>query len=124
MLIYMQHVMQSVAVDFARRLAKSRGITFCFYESYVDKDGTRVYKDRNGKIVKAENGFYDSKDGSIHIDLNAGSYGRGSVLFTVAHELTHFIQDWSPKHYKQLCNILMKGYAVKGQSVDELVAIW
>ena len=88
----------------------------------VGSEGTRVYKDRNGKIVKAENGFYDSKDSAIHIDLNAGSYGRGSVLFTVAHELTHFIQDWSPKHYKQLCNILMKGYAAKGQSVDELVA--
>ena len=90
----------------------------------VGSEGTRVYKDRNGKIVKAENGLYDSKDGSIHIDLNAGSYGRGSVLFTVAHELAHFIQDWSPKHYKQLCNILMKGYAAKGQSVDEQVAIW
>ena len=88
----------------------------------VGSEGTRVYKDRNGKIVKAENGFYDSKDGSIHIDLNAGSYGRGSVLFTVAHELAHFIQDWSPKHYKQLCNILMKEYTAKGQSVDELVA--
>lgn len=112
---------QSVGVEFAERLAKSRGITFYFYESYVNENGDWVYKDKNGNIVKAENGFYDPSDGSIHIDLNAGYDGKGTVLFTISHELVHFIKDWSPKHFKQMANILMKEYRQKNVPVDTLV---
>ena len=112
---------QSVGVEFAERLAKSRGITFYFYESYINENGGRVYKDKNGNEVKAENGFYDPSDGSIHIDLNAGFDGKGTVLFTISHELVHFIKDWSPKHFKRLANILMQGYAQKNVPVDTLV---
>ncbi len=113
--------MQEVGVDFAKRLAASRGMTIYFYESYI-KDGKRVYKDANGKIVEADNGFYDPKTGAIHIDLNAGEYGHGTVLFTIAHELTHFVRGTAPAQYKKLCSLLMKGYKAKGQSVSELVA--
>lgn len=73
-----------------------------------------------GKEVKAPNGWYDRKDGSIHIDLNAGDGGRGTVLFTLSHELTHFIEEWSPKKYKVLADFLIKEYE-KGQSMDALV---
>ena len=94
-------------------MAKSRGITFYFYESYVDENGNRVYKDKNGNIVKAENGFYDPSDGSTYIDLNAGYDGKGTVLFTISHELVHFIKDWSPKYFRKLADILMQGYRKK-----------
>lgn len=87
------------------------------------KDGVRVYKDRNGKVVKAENGFYDPSDRSIHIDLNAGSFGRGTVLFTISHEFVHFMKDTSPQHFEKLADLLVKGYAKQGQSVDDLIAL-
>lgn len=44
-----------------------------------------------------------------------------SVMFTIAHELTHFIQDWSPTRYRKLCSILMEGFAQSNQSVKQLI---
>ncbi len=73
-----------------------------------------------GQEVLAGNGYYDPRDGSIHIDLKAGDEGS-AMLSTIAHELTHFIQDWSPEKYRTFCRILMEGYSDRGQSVKELV---
>ena len=90
-----------------------------FFNSYVNDNGSRVYKDKNGVERPAPNGWY-SKDGSIYIDLNAGNKGEGYVLFTLAHELTHFIEQWSPQKYKILADFLVENYE-KGQSMDKLV---
>ena len=89
------------------------------FPTYLNEKGQRVYKDKNGKEVKAPNGWY-SKDGSIHIDLNAGNKGSGFVLFTLSHELTHFIEQWSPRKYKVLADFLVENYE-NGQSMDKLV---
>lgn len=90
-----------------------------FFESYRNDKGQLVYKDKHGNEVKAPNGWYE-QDGSIHIDLNAGAKGQGLVLFTLAHELTHFIEQWSPQKYKILADFLVENYE-KGQSMDKLV---
>lgn len=103
------------------QLSKALGVEFYVYESYVNESGQRVYKDASGNEVHAPNGFYDPKDGSIHIDLNAGADGKGTMLFTIAHELTHFIRQWSPAKFKVLANFLINQYGEKGVSVEELV---
>ena len=95
------------------------GGSIYFYESY-EKGKRRVYKDENGIERSAPNGWYSKGDGSIHIDLNAGKEGHGFVLFTLAHELTHFIEQWSPRKYKVLADFLVENYE-KGQSMDALV---
>ena len=46
---------------------------------------------------------------------------KGTVLFTVAHELTHFIKDWSSVKYRALADALVKQYQKQGVSVSELV---
>lgn len=91
-----------------------------FFESYLNSEGKRVFKNENGEEVSAPNGWYDPKDGSIHIDLNAGNKGQGYVLFTLSHELTHFIEQWSEEKYKVLADFLVKNYE-KGHTMDELV---
>ena len=96
------------------------GGSIYFFESYRNAKGQLVYKDSSGKEVKAPNGWYSEKDGSIHIDLNSGRAGNGLVLYTLSHELTHFIEQWSPKKYKVLADFLIENYE-KGQSVDALV---
>ena len=111
---------QKVVVDFAERLADKKGMTFYFYRSHVNADGRRVYKNAAGQEVTAGNGYYDPRDSSIHIDLNAGDEGS-AMLSTIAHELVHFIQDWSPEKYRIFCRILMEGYTVHGNSVREMV---
>ena len=103
------------------QLAAVLGTEFYVYESYVNEDGQRVYKDADGNEASAPNGFYDPETSAIHIDLNAGAEGNGTMIFTVAHELTHFIKHWSDDKFKVLANFLVKQYGEKDVSVSELV---
>ena len=100
--------------------SKALGIQVYVYESFV-KNGERVYKNGNGETVKAPNGFYDPETGAIHIDLNAGNFGQGTMLFTLAHELTHYIKQWSPVRFRVLTEAVLRAYSTKGQSVNALV---
>ena len=69
----------------------------------------------------ADNGFYDKSTGDIYIDLHAGMNGEGVILWTAAHELTHFIHQWSPAKFKVLADFLTAEYGKKGVDVRELV---
>lgn len=69
----------------------------------------------------APNGFYRSSDGTIHIDLNAGDNGQGTVAYAVAHETTHFIKDFSATKYQTYADILIEAAESKGISYDSLL---
>lgn len=113
---------ERVSLEVLEKLSESLGTDFVIFESYVGKDGHRYYKDENGKVRLAPNGYYDPATGKIHIDLHAGATGSDSViLFTAAHELTHHIKRWSPEKFKVLADFLMEQYGKAGQSVDALV---
>lgn len=93
------------------------------YES-VAKDGRRVFsKDIAGHKAgeSAPNGFYDPNTGAIYIDINAGNNGEGAMLWTVAHEMTHFIRQWSPEKFKVLADFLMQEYGKNGVDVQTLI---
>lgn len=92
-------------------IADALGVQIYVFESPVDAQGNRVGK----------NGWYDPDDGSIHIDLFAGSSGQGTMLFTAAHELTHFIRDQSPAKFQTLADFLMEQYGQKGISLQYLM---
>lgn len=74
----------------------------------------------DGKHI-GENGSYDPTTGTIRIDISAGADGRGTMLFTLAHELTHFMKEWSPAKYQTFSEFLLDNYAEKGVPVDLLV---
>ena len=111
---------QETAIGTMEKLSAAMGVNFYVFESYK-KDGKRLYIDENGVERPAPSGKYRGGSGEIYIDLNAGNQGQGIMLYTVAHELTHFIRDWSPAKFKTMADILMAGYAAQGQSVQELV---
>lgn len=102
---------QKVSLQTCEIVAKALGIDIHVFESEVNSEGKHV----------GDNGWYDPKDGSIHIDLYSGQNGEGVMVFTLAHELTHFIRDWSPKKFNVLSGFLAEQYAQKGQSVADLV---
>ena len=112
---------QGVSLETLDVLTKAIGKDIHIFESYKDENGNYVYKDANGNIKKSPNGFYDQKDGSIWIDLNAGNRGQGVMMYTVAHELTHFIKQWSPTKFKALADFLVEQYGKEGVSVHQLV---
>ena len=97
------------------------GGKYYFYESYVNGDGKRVYRNEAGNEVKAPNGFYKRSDGSIYIDLNAGEAGDGITLFTLPHELTHFIRQWSEAKFNVLADFLIEEYGKTDKDMDARV---
>lgn len=81
-----------------------------------------VYASTEAERAKgAPNGFYRSSDGTIHIDLNAGDNGQGTVAYVVAHEATHFIKDLSADKYQIYADILIEAVENKGISYDSLL---
>lgn len=111
---------QKTAVNTMKMLSEAFGISFHVYASRATESG-RVYTDKNGKTVKAPNGWYEPSTGDIYIDLNAGNSGQGTMMFTLAHELTHFIKDWSPEKYRVLGNMLTEKLTAQGKNIDELI---
>lgn len=79
---------QKAAVDFVQQFSKLTGLNFVLFQS--DLTGM------NGKYL----------DGKIWLDLNSGSIGEQAVLRTLGHELTHFIQDFSPAQYAEFRSFL------------------
>ena len=113
---------RKAAVNTAKFLSKlGIGGKYYFYESYVNDDGVRVYKDANGNEVEAPNGLYKDADGSIHIDLNAGDAGQGTALFTMGHELTHFIKAQSKSQFKVLGDLVAEAFDKTDLSMHERV---
>lgn len=68
------------------------------------------------------NGIYRKADGSIAIDLNAGDNGQGAVAYALAHETTHFIQDYSPAKFETYAELIIVAAESKGISYDSLLA--
>ncbi len=110
---------QETGIAALEQFSAALGLDFYVYESRENQGG-RVYTNAQGQVETAPNGYY--QDGKVYIDLNAGADGQGVVLFTAAHELTHFIREWSPARFKVLADLLMEQYARQGISVSELVA--
>lgn len=97
---------------------------FASEEGTVNGHKTRVLTEDLGGKKKgsvAPNGFYETRTGDIYIDLNAGNSGEGTILFTAAHELTHFVKQWSPQKFNDLADFVVQQLHGKGHDVDSLV---
>lgn len=92
-------------------VANAMGIQIHVFESKTDSKG----------VGTGKNGWFDPRDNSIHIDLHAGSQGADTMLFTAAHELTHFVKKWSPEKFRTLSDFLMGEYGRADVDVETLV---
>jgi Ni,Fe-hydrogenase III component G len=113
---------QKSGIEMMHKMSEMMGIRFNVFESWVE-NGKKYYLDENGKKVEGDpNGFYDTVTGEIYIDLNAGSDYSGTMVFTIAHEVTHFMRQWSPEHFRKIAEIVYQHGGMKG-SVSELAAL-
>ena len=120
-------------VEVARILHKlGLGTNFEFFESFKSKK-LKVKDKKTGKLVPARvfineagveeiapAGVYMKSDGTIRVDLNAYN-GRGLTLYALAHELTHFIEQWSPEKYEILAEYLVSTYYKTGITMHQRV---
>ena len=112
---------QKAGVDTAKFLNElGLGGEIVFFRSQK-VNGKWVYEGADGKYHAAQNGMYTGKDGRIYIDLNTFAGSRGATLYTLSHELTHFIENNSPEQYKILSDFLINEYDKTGKSMDERV---
>lgn len=105
-------------------IAEVLGNDVNLFASYIAKEGLykgkRVYKDSNGNVKLAPNGFYNP-DGSINLDINSGNLGEGTILYTLSHELTHHIRKWSPAKFKVLADFVVEQYSDNNIKINDLV---
>lgn len=116
---------QRAAVNTMQTLQKlNLGTAFYLFESHIEVingEEKIVFTDEYGKRQEAPDGMY-YKDGRIYIDINAGAGRNGRIMLqTVAHELTHHIQEWNSAKYKVLADFLAAEYGKRG--VDTYSAI-
>ena len=109
---------RKTAIEAMEKLSAAMGVRFNVYETWQE-NGVTYYLNENGVKVKGNpNGFYDTKTGEIYIDLNAGNDFQGTMLFTAAHELTHFLRQWSPEHFTKIAKIVFDSAGMKGRVSD------
>lgn len=96
---------QAATVEALERLTQALGIDIYLYQ----------------EANSTHNGWYDRIDGSIHLNLAADLSAEGTLLFTAAHELTHYMRDYAPDKFGTLADFLLTQYGEHGVSVSELV---
>lgn len=83
------------------------------------ENGQTVYRDMATHEV-LENGWYDSSDGSLHLDINSGIDGDGIMAFTLSHELVHHIKVVSSTQFRELAKLLSDIYYLEGGSLESM----
>ncbi len=107
---------QKAAVGVAEILSDVTGVNYEFFESNKDEKGN----------YKGENGSYNRNTNTIRIDVNAGmknsTEGNNIMVVTLAHELTHYIESFSPEQYAKLQEFAFSRLSeVTGQDINELI---
>ena len=87
-----------------QRIADATDIDFRVETDLRNADGKKV----NGAFT------YENGRATITIDVNAMNDTRSILSFTLAHELTHFIHDWSPAKYDAFARFLIENYEEAG----------
>lgn len=111
---------QKASVNGLKLIAELSPLNFHLFQSEKDGD-TYTYVKKNGEETHA-NGWYRVGTNDIYIDLNAGITGEGTVMYTAAHEISHFIKQYSPEKWDKIAEYIMSEYCAHyGGKVDALL---
>ncbi len=107
---------QKAAVDVAGVLSRITNANYEFFASTTDENGRYV----------GENGSYNPDTNTIRIDINAGmlseNEGNNIMIVTLAHELTHYIEEFSHSEYAKLQEFAFNKLAEKtGMDINEII---
>ena len=111
--------MQKVGIDGLKMLADLSSVRFHIFESTLTEDGYRFTKP-DGTVTGA-NGWYLEGTNDIWVDINSGNFGQGLMMHTVAHEISHYIKEWSPAKWQAMADFLLEQYGEKGVPVHILL---
>lgn len=117
---------QRTSVKLAEAITQAVNGEVHLYSTTQDAEGKRTIDQKDvaallGSAENAPNGFYDHKTGNIYVDINAGSNGEGTILYTLGHEYTHLIHQNARESFDKLAEYLFSRYGEQGVDVDALV---
>lgn len=117
---------QRTSLKLADVLSQTVGGEVHIYSSTQQTDGRRTVDQANvaamlGDAREAPNGFYDHTTGNIYLDINAGSNGEGTMLYTLSHEYTHMIRQHAAESFNKLADYLFRQYRENGQDTEALI---
>lgn len=69
--------------------------------------------DKKGRTV---NGYYDAKTNRLHVNINALRDGKNISLYTLGHEVTHYIKEWSPTKFEALADFVLDQMGVDAEA--------
>lgn len=118
--------MQRTSLKLADVLSQTVGGEVHIYSSTQQTDGRRTVDQADvaamlGDAREAPNGFYDHTTGNIYLDINAGSNGEGTMLYTLSHEYTHMIRQHAAESFNKLADYLFRQYRENGQDTEALI---
>ena len=108
---------QRASMEAIQMINKLSNLEVHVYKSYK-RDG-KFYTTINGEERVAPNGYFTNGN-QIHIDLNAGQVGEGTMLYTLSHEIGHYIAKWNAADFKAISDFLFEHYAAS-TPVAELI---
>jgi hypothetical protein len=121
--------LQKKSLKALKKVAKELDVKMRIYESPLveqrDNNGN-IVKDKDGNPImvrEGANGMFDPNTDTIYIDLYASADGKGTMLFTASHELTHFVKKWNEAEFNVFQDFLEKHYLKSGQSFNQLARI-
>ena len=91
----------------AELMAKALGIDIVVEKSLTDTGGMQT------------NGYFDKPTNTLHININARRDGQNVALYTLGHEVAHYIKAWSPAKFKVLSDFVMEQLGGEAESLIE-----
>ena len=95
---------QYAAYKAAEIIAGATGTDVMFHQTLGKVGGKQAY------------GYYDMGTGVLHININAMRDGKHIALYTLAHEVTHYVREWSPAKFDALADFVMERLGVDAQT--------
>ena len=108
---------QRASMEAVELINKVSSLEVHVYQSV--KENGKFYATVDGKKRIAPNGYFMNGN-KIYIDINAGKDGRGVMLFTLAHEIGHYIALNNAADFKAISDFLFEHYGEDAPIYEEL----
>lgn len=98
---------QKATVEVAKTLVKSSPLDITIFESF-EENGKRYAIVDGKKIKTTANGWYAEGSNRIYIDINAGNDYSGLGLYTLSHEISHYIRNLNAAQWQTMADLVVE----------------
>ena len=101
---------QKKSLEGIKALAAVSPLEFHIFRS-KKVNGEYVATIRGEVYEGSPNGLYFAGTNEIWLDINAGDFGEGTMLWTAGHEISHYIKEKNLAAWRKMAQFIMEQYA-------------